>query len=473
MLPSAPASAVPVLPPTLIPGDRGRLRPGRVDAQHHHLVHRLRRLRARPPARACRPRDSASSSRRPAPAPRWRRTAPAPPRRSRSPPPPAPSGAASPQARPGRTPSAPAATGTTRRRPSAGLARPADRTAPTCRSRSARRTLRAAAPTARAGSARGTAASGRPPAPAAPCQAPGRSARTSGCTTRRTPRGSRRSPGARGSRQSTWRLSILIGSTQRNFARGSTRFRSSAAAAVITLNVEPGVYVDWIARLTSGKAGSLTIASQRSSIWPGSNVGALAIARIAPVFGIEHDDRPRLAAQRVDRRLLDPRVQRQHDVRADRRAVEQRRRSSGRPGRPSAPRAGSRRTDLRCRCCRTAPSGSRRCAPGRRSDRSARWRRPASGRSRPAPCPCDRGSCRARRAGPPRRSSGSSAAPAARPGGRTASSRAPAPPPRIRPAAQAPAAPGYAASNRASGLRPRPPAAGRAARKFASTELPP
>ena len=60
---------------------------------------------------------------------------------------------------------------------------------------------------------------------------------------------------------------------------------SSAAEAVTTLKVEPGVYADWSARFTSGPAGSLSSDCQRSSMLAGSKVGPLASARIAPVFG--------------------------------------------------------------------------------------------------------------------------------------------------------------------------------------------
>ncbi len=72
---------------------------------------------------------------------------------------------------------------------------------------------------------------------------------------------------------------------------GFTAPLSSAAAAVTTLNVEPGGYSPWVARLSSGAEYEQAavrirvIAEKFSSTTFGLKVGLEAIARIRPVFG--------------------------------------------------------------------------------------------------------------------------------------------------------------------------------------------
>ena len=97
---------------------------------------------------------------------------------------------------------------------------------------------------------------------------------------------------------------------------------SSAANAVTNLKIEPGGYVARSALSMNGLRGSL-ISSVYSALvrWPvitfGSNEGLDTIARILPVFDLDHHDRGR---RRVRHRLLGEALQvaveGEHQVRA-------------------------------------------------------------------------------------------------------------------------------------------------------------
>ena len=142
----------------------------------------------------------------------------------------------------------------------------------------------------------------------------------------------------------------------------------NAAELVTILNDEPGGNVAWIARFSSGWAGSLrSCLSTLSSLVPsrvvstfGSNVGYDASARIAPVLGLIATTRSRVAAV-SSQRLVGSLLGRRADSQLDRGALLLLAGQQGGQVVHGKPRVGA----VRAGCSRSA-----RCRTGCRSCRS-------------------------------------------------------------------------------------------------------
>ena len=96
-------------------------------------------------------------------------------------------------------------------------------------------------------------------------------------------------------------------------------FDSSAAAAVTTLNVEPGTYRPALARLSSGAAGvhSAVIGSISPEVLLDEvrvEAGRRRHHEQLPGARIERDDRAAVRPERLVRDLLGVEIERRHDV---------------------------------------------------------------------------------------------------------------------------------------------------------------